>query len=82
MEHLLAQLEALTEEYRGQTVVSAKRLQNPLLELHTAAAEVGDTATAPIEALLTATTTRTMVAVSELDELADSVRRAAVGAPA
>lgn len=76
MQDLLAQLESLTQPYREQLVIDAKRLQNPLLELHTMAAGLGESATAPIEALLRATTTRSLVSARELDELAESLREA------
>lgn len=75
MQDLLTQLDTLTEACRDQTVVDAKRLQNPLLELHATAVDLGEAATAPIEALLRATTTRTLLSTSELEDLADSLRQ-------
>ncbi len=77
MEQLLQQLATLTDMSAGQQVVSAKRLQNPLLSLHSAAADMGEGVTTLIEGLLRATTTRSLIASREIDELA-AVLHAAV----
>ena len=81
MEQLLQQLATLTDMSAGQQVVSAKRLQNPLLSLHSAAADMGEGVTTLIEGLLRATTTRSLIAGKDIDELA-AVLHAAIAASA